>query len=83
MLFILFIYFVIKGGMYYWNNPRINGTLTIIGNESVFVMNNAWGYRYFMYKDELTKRDFLKGGDIIFLFSMQGMFCYFKELVKI
>lgn len=26
-------------------------------------------------KDDLTKREFIKGGDIILLFSMQGKFC--------
>ncbi|KAA0704933.1 Meprin A subunit beta [Triplophysa tibetana] len=61
-----------EDGIYFWNNPRINGTQTTIGNESVFV-SSGWGYRYFMNKDELTKRDFLKGGDIIFLFSMQDL----------
>ncbi|KAI7789686.1 meprin A subunit beta-like isoform X2 [Triplophysa rosa] len=63
---------VTEGGTYFWNNPRINGTQTIIGNESVFV-TSGWGNQYFMYKDELPKRDFLKGGDIIFLFSMQDL----------
>ncbi len=26
-------------------------------------------------KEDLTKREFIKGGDIIFLFTMQGRFC--------
>ncbi len=33
------------------------------------------GYEYAIMKEDLTKREFIKGGDIIFLFTMQGRFC--------
>ncbi len=32
----------------------------------------AWISRYYISKDDLTKREFIKGGDMMFLFSMQG-----------
>ncbi|XP_073703911.1 meprin A subunit beta-like [Garra rufa] len=56
---------------YYWDNPRNGGNRVIIGNESVFV--GTWIYSYYVMKEDLTKREFIKGGDIIFLFSMQDI----------
>ncbi|KAI7807203.1 putative meprin A subunit beta-like, partial [Triplophysa rosa] len=58
------------GKKFFWDNPRHNGTKTKIGNETVFV-TDGYGYEYFMYKSELTKREFINGEEIIFLFSMQ------------
>ncbi|XP_042628373.1 meprin A subunit beta-like [Cyprinus carpio] len=54
-----------------WDNPRNNGTRVVIGNETVYV-GIFWGYQYAIMNEDLTKREFIKGGDIIFLFSMQG-----------
>ncbi|XP_067305561.1 meprin A subunit beta-like [Pseudorasbora parva] len=62
---------VSSDGIYYWDNPRKNGTQVIIGNESVFV--GTWFYIYVIAKNDLTKREFIKGGDIIFLFSIQDI----------
>lgn len=59
--------------MYYWNNPRNNRSQVVIGNESVFV--GPWVYINGITNDDLTKREFIKGGDIIFLLTMQGRFC--------
>nr|XP_055065937.1 meprin A subunit beta-like [Misgurnus anguillicaudatus] len=56
--------------MYVWDNPRNNGTLTTIGNETVYVGPNV--YSLFDITD-LNKRDFIKGGDIIVLISMQDI----------
>ncbi len=36
----------------------------------------AWISGYYISENDLTKREFIKGGDIMFLFSMQGRFCY-------
>uniref|UniRef100_A0A671LZK8 Metalloendopeptidase n=1 Tax=Sinocyclocheilus anshuiensis TaxID=1608454 RepID=A0A671LZK8_9TELE len=58
----------------YWDNPRNNGTRVVIGNETVY-LGIFWGYEYAIMKEDLTKREFIKGGDIIFLFTMQGRFC--------
>uniref|UniRef100_A0A673JCM0 Metalloendopeptidase n=1 Tax=Sinocyclocheilus rhinocerous TaxID=307959 RepID=A0A673JCM0_9TELE len=58
----------------YWDNPRNNGTRVVIGNETVY-LGIFWGYEYAIIKEDLTKREFIKGGDIIFLFTMQGRFC--------
>ncbi|XP_056618780.1 meprin A subunit beta-like [Triplophysa dalaica] len=58
------------GKRFLWDNPRHNGTQIKIGNETVFV-TDGYGYQYFMYKNELTKREFINGEEIIFLFSMQ------------
>ncbi|XP_042610500.1 meprin A subunit beta-like [Cyprinus carpio] len=57
---------------YYWANPRNGGNQVIIGNESVFV--GAWvDYTYPIIQYDLTRREFIKGDDIIFLFSMQDI----------
>ncbi len=56
----------------YWDNPKNGGNQVIFGNESVFV--GAWISGYYIREDDLTKREFIKGGDIMFLFSMQGRF---------
>ncbi|XP_048008619.1 meprin A subunit beta-like [Megalobrama amblycephala] len=60
----------ISSNIYYWNNPR-NRSQVVIGNESVFV--GTWVYIYAITKDELTRREFIKGGDIIFLLTMQDI----------
>ncbi|XP_016301247.1 meprin A subunit beta-like [Sinocyclocheilus anshuiensis] len=56
----------------YWDNPRNNGTRVVIGNETVY-LGIFWGYEYAIMKEDLTKREFIKGGDIIFLFTMQDI----------
>ncbi|XP_051575939.1 meprin A subunit beta-like [Myxocyprinus asiaticus] len=55
-----------------WDNPQKTGTPTVIGNETVYV-NSGLGFGKYMYKADLTKREFIKGGDIIFLFSIQDI----------
>ncbi|XP_058653167.1 meprin A subunit beta-like [Onychostoma macrolepis] len=59
------------GSYSYWDNPKNGGNQVIFGNESVFV--GAWVNAYYIRKDDLTKREFIKGGDIMFLFSMQDI----------
>ncbi len=41
------------------------------------------GYQYAIMKEDLTKREFIKGGDIIFLFTMQGRFFEIISEIKI
>ncbi|ROL47857.1 Meprin A subunit beta, partial [Anabarilius grahami] len=60
-----------SNGIYDWDNPRKNGTRVTIGNETVYVGLFS-GYPYVITSDDLTRREFIKGGDIIFLFNMQG-----------
>ncbi|KAL1259428.1 hypothetical protein QQF64_010005 [Cirrhinus molitorella] len=59
-----------SNGSKYWDNPRNYQSKVVIGNESVFV--GTWFYSFYARKDELTRREFIKGGDI-FLFSMQDI----------
>ncbi|KAK7147455.1 hypothetical protein R3I94_010089 [Phoxinus phoxinus] len=59
-------------GLYYWDNPGNNGTRVTISNETVYVGTFSI-YPYLIIKDDLTRREFIKGGDIIFLFSMQDI----------
>ncbi|KAF4103248.1 meprin A subunit beta-like [Onychostoma macrolepis] len=55
-----------------WDNPRKTGTQVVIGNETIY-LGIFWGYEYAIMKEDLTKREFIKGGDIIFLFTMQDI----------
>ncbi|XP_059363764.1 meprin A subunit beta-like [Carassius carassius] len=55
-----------------WDNPRNIGTRVVIGNETVYVAI-FWGYQYAIMNEDLTKREFIKGGDIILLFTMQDI----------
>ncbi|XP_042596209.1 meprin A subunit beta-like [Cyprinus carpio] len=55
-----------------WDNPRKTETRVIVGNETVYV-GIFWGYQYAIMKEDLSRREFIKGGDIIFLFSMQDI----------
>ncbi|XP_067265364.1 meprin A subunit beta-like isoform X1 [Chanodichthys erythropterus] len=61
-----------SNGIYYWDNPRKNGTRVTIGSETVYVGLFS-AYTYFIMKDDLISREFIKGGDIIFLFNMQDI----------
>ncbi|XP_043117382.1 meprin A subunit beta-like isoform X3 [Puntigrus tetrazona] len=55
-----------------WDNPQKTGTQIFNGNETVHV-GLLWGYQYAIMKEDLTKREFIKGGDIIFLFTLQDI----------
>ncbi|XP_050959627.1 meprin A subunit beta-like [Labeo rohita] len=59
-------------GSNYWDNPQNTGTRVVIGNETVYV-GIFWGYKYAIMKDDLTRREFIKGGDIIIFFTMQDI----------
>lgn len=59
------------GGKFVWGNPREVGSLITVGGET-FNASIAWGWGYFMTAEDLQKRDFLKGGNAIFVFTMQG-----------
>ncbi|KAI7814402.1 meprin A subunit beta-like [Triplophysa rosa] len=63
---------LISGGRYVWDNPQYSGNLTIIGNESVFVGPHV---AIAINKDILygINFEFIKGGDVIVLISMQDM----------
>ncbi|XP_073703907.1 meprin A subunit beta-like [Garra rufa] len=58
-----------SNGSKYWDNPQNYQSKVVIGNESVFV--GSWIYSHHVRKDDLTVREFIKSGHIIFLFSMQ------------
>ncbi|XP_031415264.2 meprin A subunit beta-like [Clupea harengus] len=53
-------------------SPREEGKLTTVGGET-FYASSAWGWRSFMTAEDLQKRDFLKGGDAFFFFTMQDL----------
>ncbi|XP_071025317.1 meprin A subunit beta-like [Oncorhynchus clarkii lewisi] len=55
-----------------WNNPRKVGMLENRGDKSFYV-NPAVGYLKFLTLTQLKHREFLKGGNIFFLITMQGM----------
>ncbi|XP_043117383.1 meprin A subunit beta-like [Puntigrus tetrazona] len=55
-----------------WGNPQQIGTQGVIANETVHV-GLFVGYQYAIMKEDLTKREFIKGGDIIFLFTLQDI----------
>ncbi|XP_073703910.1 meprin A subunit beta-like [Garra rufa] len=63
---------VSSDGGNYWEDSRNNGTHVVIGDETVYV-GVFWGYQYATMKDDLTRREFIKGGDIIILFTMQDI----------
>ncbi|XP_062395703.1 meprin A subunit beta-like [Sardina pilchardus] len=57
---------------FYWGNPREVGSLIEQDGETFFASYTV-GILYFMTLEDLRKRDFLKGGDAIFSFTMQGV----------
>ncbi|XP_036449023.1 meprin A subunit beta-like [Colossoma macropomum] len=64
---------MIYGGKYVWGKPSDVGTLTVInGNETVNA-TDGWGYSMFLEKGQLDDREFVKGGDLILLISMQDV----------
>ncbi|XP_048013179.1 meprin A subunit beta-like [Megalobrama amblycephala] len=64
---------VTLGGKYFWDNPRITGSQTNINNETVFVDLFRFSTLMLLTKDDLTRREFIKGGDIIFLLDFQDI----------
>ncbi|KAA0722846.1 Meprin A subunit beta [Triplophysa tibetana] len=65
-----------SGGRYVWDNPRLSGSLTITGNESVFVGPDVTiNYQQAINNNFLFRKnfEFIKGGDVIVLISMQDI----------
>ncbi|XP_067249263.1 meprin A subunit beta-like [Chanodichthys erythropterus] len=60
-------------GRYFWDNPRITGSQTNIGDESVFVDGFRFSALMLLTTDDLTRREFIKGGDIILLLDFQDI----------
>ncbi|XP_062395704.1 meprin A subunit beta-like [Sardina pilchardus] len=58
-------------GKLFWGNPREVGSLTQVSDET-FYASSGIGQGTFMTLEDLQKRDFLKGGDAILFFTMQG-----------
>ncbi|KAK2892384.1 hypothetical protein Q8A67_012372 [Cirrhinus molitorella] len=58
-------------GSYHWDNPRNNNIQIIIEGESVFLGGIATFV--LLAQKDLTKREFIKGGDLIVLFTMQDI----------
>ncbi|XP_036449085.1 meprin A subunit beta-like [Colossoma macropomum] len=64
---------MIYGGKYVWGKPSDVGTPTVINvNEKVNV-TVGWGYSTFLEKGQLDDREFVKGGDLILLVSVQDV----------
>ncbi|XP_041650197.1 meprin A subunit beta-like [Cheilinus undulatus] len=55
-----------------FDNPSVVGRLTR-RNEESFHVNPAYGMNSFLSLDQIRKRDFLKGGAAVFLFSMEDI----------
>uniref|UniRef100_A0A672NFZ9 Metalloendopeptidase n=1 Tax=Sinocyclocheilus grahami TaxID=75366 RepID=A0A672NFZ9_SINGR len=60
-------------GKYHWDNPRNVGTEANISGESVFLGQSA--FIALLTREDLARREFIKGGDLILLFTMQGRIC--------
>ncbi|KAK7130510.1 hypothetical protein R3I93_019998 [Phoxinus phoxinus] len=58
-------------GSYYWDNPRNSGFPLYFGGESVLVGGEA--SFVLLTRDDLARREFIKGGDLILLFTMQDI----------
>ncbi|XP_030641227.1 meprin A subunit beta-like [Chanos chanos] len=59
-------------GSYFWGNPREVGNRQTDENGE-FYAGNGYGTSVFMTLKDLKTREFLKGGDIFLLFSMQDL----------
>ncbi|XP_056090340.1 meprin A subunit beta-like [Rhinichthys klamathensis goyatoka] len=60
-----------EGGTIYCDNPKNFGKKVNFGDEVVFEGENA--YFSLLTRDDLARREFIKGGDLILLFSMQDI----------
>ncbi|KAK2892389.1 hypothetical protein Q8A67_012377 [Cirrhinus molitorella] len=57
--------------LYHWDNPQKGPWILNTGRETVLHSGSA--SFVLLAKEDLTKREFIKGGDLIFLFTMQDI----------
>ncbi|XP_059367575.1 meprin A subunit beta-like [Carassius carassius] len=62
-------YLTYNGGRYFWDKPQYGPFA--ISDESVFI--GEYSYVVLLTKEDLTRREFIKGGDLILLFTMQDI----------
>ncbi|KAL7886670.1 hypothetical protein AOLI_G00043910 [Acnodon oligacanthus] len=60
-------------GTHFWGKPSDVGYLTVVNGNELVNVTTGMGYFIFMEKARLTDREFVKGGDLILLFSMQDV----------
>ncbi|KAL6489362.1 hypothetical protein MHYP_G00031030 [Metynnis hypsauchen] len=58
-------------GKYFWGKPSNVGYLTFVNGNELVTATYGMGYFIFMEKARLSDREFIKGGDLILLISMQ------------
>ncbi|XP_050956851.1 meprin A subunit beta isoform X1 [Labeo rohita] len=63
-----------KGNVkYFWDNPRKVGSLVTDSNGSKYYRGPGYGYKSYITHDRLKSRSFIKGDDVIFLFSLNDV----------
>ncbi|KAK2883566.1 hypothetical protein Q8A67_017203 [Cirrhinus molitorella] len=56
---------------YYWDNPRKVGSLVTDTDGKSYYRGPGYGYSNYITHDRLKSRSFIKGDDVIFLFSLE------------
>ncbi len=69
-----------KGNVeYYWNDPRKVGSLVTDTDGCKFYRGPGSGTCSYITHDRLKSRSFIKGDDVIFLLSLEGLCFLFSE----
>ncbi len=69
-----------KGNVeYFWNDPRKVGSLVTDTDGSKFYRGKGFSTSNYITHDRLKSRNFIKGHDVIFLLSLEGLCFLFSE----
>ncbi|XP_036449072.1 meprin A subunit beta-like [Colossoma macropomum] len=64
---------MIYGGKSFWGKPSDVGFLAAVNDNELVNVTIGYGYYIFLEKARLSDREFVKGGDLILLISMQDV----------
>ncbi|XP_037641929.1 meprin A subunit beta-like isoform X2 [Sebastes umbrosus] len=62
-----------RDGSYLWGNPRDGGNTYVGANDETIYEGPLLGRSYFSNLEEMKSRDFLKGGNAVFVFNFQDI----------
>lgn len=66
------VYLCLPGTEYYWDNPRKVGSKVTLSDGSYYYRGPGTGTSSFITHSRLKSRNFIKGDDAFFLFSLEG-----------
>lgn len=73
----------LPGAEYYWDDPRKVGSKVTASDGSHYYLGPGIGTNTFITHSRLRSRNFIKGDDAFFLFSLEGMESFRRYMIHL